>query len=298
MNHIIEGPADIEADGIGKLYPRLLEMILQDGAEISPRNQKTKEIIGMRISSTDMRNNILYHPTRNLNYRFMVAEWCWIMAGREDLATIQRYNQHYTEFSDDGIVLAGAYGPRIRGQEQLGLTKVEFPDQLAWVVSQLHRAPDTRQAVVNFWQPPCPAPSKDIPCTLSFQFMIRQAKLEMIVTMRSSDAWLGIPYDFFTFSMIGIAVASKLAVEPGGIIMQLGSSHLYERDWDLAIELIGRYQESVTIRSPKLGGLPGKSLFDVILDNNYRIATPWQYYQDAIHKHTKQEALDVLRSIR
>lgn len=292
-------PADIEAEGIGNLYPRLLEMIMSDGEFVSPRTFKTREIIGMRISTTDMRNNILVHPVRDLNYRFMVAEWCWIMAGRDDLKTILPFNKNYAEYSDDMVHMAGAYGPRIRGvQSILGLTNVQFPDQLTWAIEQLKRSPDTRQAIVNLWEPPCPVKSKDIPCTLSFQFMIRQGKLEMIVTMRSSDAWLGIPYDFFTFSMIGNAVAGELAVEPGGIIMQLGSSHLYERDWGKVIELLSHQCESTTVRSPCLGGLPAKSLFDIILDNNHRIATPWQYYQDALHRHTKQEALDVLKSIK
>jgi thymidylate synthase len=229
----------------------------------------------------------------------MVAEWCWIMAGRDDLSTILPYNKKYAEYSDDGYRMTGAYGPRLRGNVAIGPC---FPDQLSWAVAQLKRSSDTRQAVVNLWEPPCPGPSKDIPCTLSLQFLIRNEdnvdKLEMIVTMRSSDAWLGIPYDFFTFSMLGNCVAGELAVKPGSITFQLGSSHLYDRDWANAAMLITQWEKMESVRSPSLEGLPAKSLFDYILDNNHRLAVPWQYYQDAIHLHTKQEALNVLRSIK
>jgi thymidylate synthase len=317
-----DSPLDIRAEGIAGLYPRLLEMIMSDGRLVSPRGFRTKEITSMRLSVDDMTNNILVHPVRNLNYRFMVAEWCWIMAGRDDLATLVKYNKKYTEFSDDGKTLTGAYGPRIRGTDipWLEIDNVQQPghyyDQLGWAVAQLKRSSDTRQAVVNLWEPPCPVPSKDIPCTLSLQFLIRKdsphvhggidfchcddgpTKLEMIVTMRSSDAWLGIPYDFFTFSMLGNCVAGELGVLPGSITFQLGSSHLYDCDWANAAMLINRWEEMESVRSPSLGGLPAKSLFDYILDNNHRLAVPWQYYQDALHQHTKQEALDVLRSIK
>src|SRR5260370_41880706 len=52
--------------------------------------------------------------------------------------------------------------------------------------------------------------------------------------MRSNDAWLGLPYDVFTFTRIQAYVAAAVGVEPGRYTHTVGSLHLYERDWERA----------------------------------------------------------------
>jgi thymidylate synthase len=94
----------------------------------------------------------------------------------------------------------------------------------------------TRQAVISIWRP-CPRPSKDIPCTLSLQFLLRDnIHMDCVASMRSSDSYLGIPYDIFTFSMISWYIAlmiyfeSDHVVHPRHLHIVAGSQHLYERD--------------------------------------------------------------------
>lgn len=280
----------ITGKSIGDLYPKLLQTLL-GGAEVSPRGQRTSEQLGMVLHGADLTQNILVHPVRDLNYRFMVAEWVWIMAGREDVESLAKYNSEMRKFSDDGKTLTGAYGPRLRGHKLHGET-IPWGDQLAWCVQKLREDPDSRQAVCSIWTP-CPGPSKDVPCTVSLQFFVRKYKLEVIVTMRSSDAWLGLPYDFFTFSMIGNCMAGELGVKPGGITLQLGSSHLYERDWTRATELIARWEETETVRSPVLPSLPATGLFDDMLDD-FIMWGPYSYVVGP-QCTTKLEALEVLR---
>jgi thymidylate synthase len=57
--------------------------------------------------------------------------------------------------------------------------------------------------------------------------------------MRSSDVWLGVPYDVFNFSMLAHLVCGLLnehrkfdnAVKPGQLFLTAASSHLYETNW-------------------------------------------------------------------
>lgn len=192
------------------------------GEEVSPRGQKTRELISSR-TVVDMRRPVLTLPERKLNYQFMAAEAYWILVGDNRVAGIAPWNKHIAQFSDDGETFAGAYGPKIR-------------NQLGWVVTQLLKDQDTRQAVLTIWERN-PAPSKDIPCTVAFQFLIRQDRLHVLATMRSSDVWLGLPYDCFNFSMLGLEVCRQLrlaglrTLEPGLLYLTAGSSHLYERNW-------------------------------------------------------------------
>jgi thymidylate synthase len=219
----------------------------------------------------------------------MVAEWLWVALGRNRLADLARYNSKMAAFSDDGLTLAGAYGPRLRPQ-----------------LPYLHRAladPDSRQAVATIWTPAPPA-SRDLPCTLALQFLLRRGRLHLIVTMRSSDAWLGIPYDFFTFSMLQSSLAGTLGAERGWIQFNLGSSHLYYEDHKRAQELLeSNSLIDEQLRSPALDG-PPPLVFNSLLEpkNEYRSIEPWLkvdpawlIYQRCLETSTGKECLEVLR---
>lgn len=265
-------------------YNQLLEQLLENGGECSPRGNKIKEILGQTIVGP-MRLNVLDHPVRDLNYRFMVAEWCWIMAGRRDLATLVRFNKKYADYSDDGETLAGAYGPRIRSQ-------------LDWVLAKLREDRDTRQAVINLWTP-SPSASKDIPCTLNMQFFVRGKFLNMITNMRSSDAWLGLPYDWFSFTMLGNCIAGELGVMPGYLHLNLGSIHLYEEHWELAEQLIEDEDQLDIIQSPELPYLPEPTLFNELLQElpgSLIRDKKWRTYQDVLRSPSKARAKEVLRA--
>jgi len=56
--------------------------------------------------------------------------------------------------------------------------------------------------------------------------------------MRSSDVWIGLPYDMFSFSCIANQVAMRLNVKLGVCSITAGSSHLYYRDFGQANEVL------------------------------------------------------------
>lgn len=261
-------------------YCQLLNMILQHGEESAPRGLPIKELLGLSLTVPNMLQNIIVHPKRDLNYRFMVAEWLWITAGREDLEFLLRYNKNYAAFSDDGTILSGAYGPRIASQRD-------------FVLQTLRKDPDSRQAVLSIWDRN-PKPSKDIPCTLTMQFLIRQKLLHVIVNMRSSDAWWGIPYDLYTFCQLGNMIAGELNVEPGPLQLHLGSSHLYQPFYKVAAEVIGAYTEADEVWSPRLSSwLMADDM--IKLSEKKPLAGNGVSYLDVLRSSNKQEALELLR---
>lgn len=183
----------------------------------SPRGMTVQEAFAKK-TVTPINRPINMHVGRGLNYKFMAAEALWILSGDNRLAPIKRVCKPYAEFSDDAIFMRGAYGPKV-------------VDQLPWVIEKLTEDRESRQAVINIWRER-PGPSKDVPCTLSLQFLIRDHVLHCVTTMRSSDAWLGWSYDVFTFSMIAQTVGCLLPypVNYGDLYLTMGSSHLYVKD--------------------------------------------------------------------
>ena len=214
-----------------------IEDILTCGDEVAPRGQPTKEIL-QRTIQVGMRRPVLTIPQRRLSYQFMAAEAHWILTGDNRVSTIAPYNKNISQFSDDGETFFGAYGPKIVAQ-------------MDYVIAKLMEDPDTRQAGLTIWRE-CPPSTKDVPCTVAVFFNIRNEKLNCHVFMRSSDVWLGVPYDVFNFSMLSHMVCTFLNkgrrnIEPGTLHLTAASSHLYQRNFEAAAEC---YYDATVLDQP------------------------------------------------
>ena len=96
----------------------------------------------------------------------------------------------------------------------------------------LKNDPSTRQAVIHIKEARnlIDYPTKDLNCTIALQFILRNNKLDLIVTMRSNDVWLGLPYDLFNFTCMQILMAMELGVEIGTYYHNAASLHMYRSD--------------------------------------------------------------------
>ena len=210
-------------------YLKHIAQIMEEGRSETARGLNFLEVLG-HTYEVPMYNPIITIPERSLGFKFAVAEPYWILSGNNRLSDIAPYGR-MSPYSDDGYFMSGAYGPKIT-------------DQLRYVCKTLAEDQGSRQAVINIWREN-PGQSKDIPCTLSLQFVIRKNQLHCMATMRSSDAWLGLPYDSIMFSMASAYVISILKhfyevdnLMLGNLRMFLGSSHIYDRNFEDAEKVI------------------------------------------------------------
>lgn len=207
----------LASDNIADLYKQVISAVLKEGSERHPRGFTTKERIAQHLVLYKPQNCLLRTDQRRLNPAFQVGEMIWILTGSEDLKQVAYYNKHMHKFSDDGKILAGAYGPRILSQYR-------------YVIDLLKHDPETRQAVMTIWTP-SPAPSKDIPCTVMFQFLKVGDTLDMITYMRSNDIFLGLPYDISTFCALQMLVAREVGLQVGHYHHNVGSLHAYDLNY-------------------------------------------------------------------
>jgi thymidylate synthase len=119
--------------------------------------------------------------------------------------------------------------------------------------------------------------------------------------MRSSDVWLGLPYDVFTFTMLQNLAAADLGSEIGTFYMNLGSSHLYASNFEGAKAVLHGKVPS-TMFSPELSTLPAPELDDVLRTrvNIYSdvLSRPWDVYADALCVETNLDAIAHLSRLR
>lgn len=136
--------------------------------------------------------HLVQQPARRINPWVSLAEFPWMVAGRNDISWLQHYLGRAPDFSDDGITWRGAYGPRLRRWEYAGDF---YADQLAYIVNELRGPGMSRRAVASIWYPGTDyaGNSRDYPCTnwLSFQHRPGTMALDLTVGMRSNDLWWG-----------------------------------------------------------------------------------------------------------
>lgn len=156
-----------------------------------------------------------------------LGELAWYLAGSKDLKFIIHYIPMYKKSSDDGRTVYGGYGPRLMGPGK--------KNQLQSIIRILGEKSSSRQAVIQLFDAKdILKPRKDIPCTCTLQFLIRKQKLHMFTSMRSNDAYLGLPHDVFAFTMIQEVVARSLKCEIGEYKHYVTSLHLYENNFEEA----------------------------------------------------------------
>ncbi|PII14344.1 thymidylate synthase [Stenotrophomonas indicatrix] len=164
-----------------------------------------------------------------------LGELLWYLAGSNELDFIYYYIKKYAEESEDGLTIKGSYGERLFRSRQIYR-----------VLSLLKSKSTSRRAVLQIFRKDDLRNSKEVPCTISLQFLLRSEKLDLIASMRSNDALIGLPHDVFAFTMIQEIAARHLKVEVGTYTHFVGSLHLYTSDISRAKEYISDGLQRVT----------------------------------------------------
>ena len=205
-------------DAFEKWYEKLTE-------NISNEKSRDGEVVGECINAItiidDPTRCIMKSKIRKLPMRYCVGELLWYLSGNNKLSEIQKYTKAWDRMSDDGETVNSNYGYCI--QKKFGF------DQWEYVLNMLSKNEESRQAIIHI-KTADRKESKDVNCTISLQFLIREGKLYMITYMRSNDLWMGFPNDVFQFTCMQILLSMQLGVKAGTYTNVAGSLHLYERD--------------------------------------------------------------------
>ncbi len=203
-----------------------LELLNKAGAEVLSSKGRSLETFGAALELTNPRCRLSRSIARSRIFSAL-GEFLWYLSGSDSIDHIEYYIKGYSEFSDDPEMKTanGAYGPRIFS----GVDEFEV-SQWEKVMSRLKNPErrETRNAVIVIPKPrDFIAKTKDRPCTCSLQFVVRRNRLHLHVHMRSNDAYLGMPHDFFAFTMLQELAAREVGVGVGSYIHTVGSLHIY-----------------------------------------------------------------------
>ena len=240
----------------------LLRAVLEDLLELSFEVSTTKsavhgsssEIIGALFHLENPRARLSRTETKGTPFSAL-GELFWYLTQKNDLEFIRYYIPHYNTETDDDKTIYGGYGPRLFDFEG----KI---NQVQNIIKLLNQKRSTRRAVIQLFDAKdILEPHKDIPCTCTLQFLIRNEQLQMFTSMRSNDAFLGLSHDIFTFTMLQEIIARALEIEPGRYTHSVGSLHLYEKHKNLARQYL---KEGVQSTKSPMPAMPLGDPFSVI----------------------------------
>lgn len=253
---------------ISTALPALMRNVLT-GHVIESRAGRTREVMHSTILLVRPCEREIVHPDRRALYPAQIAETMWILAGRNDVEWLSHYLPRAAEFSDDGSVWRGGYGPRLRGRGSDN-------DPMDEIIMMLREDPDTRRAVINIYdnREDLGVDSKDIPCNTLLHFIRnRMGGLDLAVMVRSNDlmwGWSGI--NAFEWSAVLEIVAHYAGMEPGQLVFHQSSLHLYERSWAKAERIVktGQVDDHLLLPwSPRFS--PGDRGLGALIDEWFRI---------------------------
>lgn len=212
----------IPAQSLDDLLRSVFEKLLNTTSRIAPTKGPATEITGVLLKISHPRMRLSRTETKGTLFSCL-GELLWYLAGTNSLTFIKYYLPQYIEYSDDKKTVYGGYGPRMFG---LGRNR-----QVLNIIELLKRKPDSRQAVIQLFDAAdILEEHKDIPCTCTLQFLIRKGRLHLLTSMRSNDAFRGLPHDVFAFTMLQEIMARALNIELGTYKHAVGSLHLYDTD--------------------------------------------------------------------
>ena len=246
------------------LLMRVLESLLSTGSPVTASRGSMIEQTGVLLELSNPRAR-LSHTERKGKIFSCLGEFIWYMAKTDELDFISYYIPQYENDSEDGQTLYGAYGPR--------LFSMRSHDQIANIVAILTKTPSSRRAVIQLFNAEDIANEhKEVPCTSSLQFMIRNSQLHLMTCMRSNDAFIGLPHDVFAFTMLQELVARTLGVEVGHYKHFVGSLHLYDTHIHAARQYIDEgFQPTIDVAMPVMPDGDQRSALTRLVETESRI---------------------------
>ncbi len=221
-----------------RAYHQLLQRILDEGVRKDDRTGTgTLSVFGHQMRF-DLAEGFPLITTKKLHIKSIVHELLWFLAGDTNIRYLK---ENGVSIWDDWADAQGELGP-VYGHQWRSWPTPEggVIDQIAQVVSDIRRNPDSRRLIVTAWNPADVPKMALPPCHLLFQFYVANGKLSCQLYQRSADVFLGVPFNIASYALLTQMVAQVTGLGLGDFVHTLGDAHLYVNHLDQTREQLSR----------------------------------------------------------
>ncbi len=149
----------------------------------------------------------------------------WFLSGDTNIRYLQENKVSiWDEWADAAGNLGPVYGKQWRSWETADGRVV---DQMSELIQQIKTNPDSRRLIVSAWNVGDLKKMALPPCHLLFQFYVANGKLSCQLYQRSCDAFLGVPFNIASYSLLVHMMAQQCDLDVGEFIWTGGDCHIY-----------------------------------------------------------------------
>lgn len=208
-----------------KQYLDLLEEILAADVRKGDRTGTgTLSVFGRQIRH-DLSEGFPLLTTKKMHLKAIIHELLWFLAGDTNIAYLNEHGvKIWDEWADEHGDLGPVYGRQWRSWPTSSGTHI---DQIAKVIAEIKRNPNSRRLVVSAWNV---AELDDMalsPCHCLFQFYVADGRLSCQLYQRSADVFLGVPFNIASYALLTMMVAQVCGLRPGEFVHTFGDVHIY-----------------------------------------------------------------------
>jgi thymidylate synthase len=208
-----------------KPYLDLLQHVLDHGRPKRDRTGTgTLSVFGYQ-TRYDLSAGLPLVTTKKLHLKSIIHELLWFLRGETNVRSLQQHGVRiWDEWADPEGELGPIYGHQWRSWPALDGSHV---DQIAQVVDEIRRFPDSRRMVVSAWNVPDLPRMALAPCHVLFQFYVLDGRLSCQLYQRSADLFLGVPFNIASYALLTQMTAQVTGYAPGDFIHTFGDAHIY-----------------------------------------------------------------------
>lgn len=206
-------------------YHQFLTDILENGHRKTDRTGTgTLSLFGYQMRF-NLSQGFPLVTTKKVHIKSIIHELLWFLKGDTNIRYLQENGVTiWDEWADEAGNLGPIYGKQWRSWE---VKNGPCIDQIQQVIDTIQTHPDSRRLIVSAWNVGELAQMALPPCHLLFQFYVNNGKLSCQLYQRSADAFLGVPFNIASYSLLTHLIAQQCHLEPGEFIWTGGDCHLY-----------------------------------------------------------------------
>ncbi|WIY24024.1 thymidylate synthase [Parasedimentitalea psychrophila] len=219
-------------------YHDALRQILQHG-EPSPDRTGTGTLSSFGLQTRyALADGFPLVSTKKLHLKSIIHELLWFLSGDTNIGYLRENGVSiWNEWADENGDLGPVYGHQWRRFPRLDLvegTTGDEPlyragsvDQIADLVENIKKSPDSRRLIVSAWNPADVPQMALPPCHTLWQVRVLNGKMHLQLYQRSADMFLGVPFNIASYALLLLMLAHVTGYEPGDFVHTLGDAHIY-----------------------------------------------------------------------
>jgi len=200
--------------------------------------------------------------TKKLHFKSIIHELLWFLKGETNTRYLKEHGVSiWDEWADADGELGPVYGYQWRSWPTPDGRHI---DQIARVMEQLKKNPDSRRIIVSAWNVADLSKMALQPCHAFFQFYVAEGRLSCQLYQRSADLFLGVPFNIASYALLTHMVAQQAELKAGEFVWTGGDCHLYSNHLQQVEEQLKR--EPLPLPRLVLKRRPA-SIFDYVFED-------------------------------